>query len=580
MAIEDALESAIRSGWIPASTPELKTTLRQSAPEVQRCLVTLAERVEKLSEVGAALSAEQHPDRLLQRILTEARHLTNADGGTLYLLDEDRQYLRFEIVQTGSLGIEMGRSAGQEITWEPLPMALGDGSQNHQNVSTHTALTGQVVNIPDVYNVDGFDFSGTRAFDASTGYRSHSMLVLPLTNHEEEIIGVLQLLNAVDPESGEVVAFSRESERLARALASQAAIAVTNTMLIRELKELFDALIQVIATAVDEKSPYTGGHIARVAQLTMQLAEEISADQDPELAEVTFSEEEMEELRIAAWLHDVGKITTPEYVMDKATKLETIYDRIHTVALRYEILKRDQIITQLRERFTCDQTDERTPSQPTAPESGSPEDLDAELEWLKEANVGGESISSDQRQKIEDIAQKTYKLDGEIRQLLEEDECENLLIARGTLNPEERKVIQNHVVTTRNMLHQLPFPKHLRKVPEYAGSHHELLDGSGYPLGLAGDEIPIQARIMALADIFEALTARDRPYKPGKKLSEVMHILGTLVRQGQLDERIFRLFIRSGLLRQYAEEQMNPEQVDIVRYDETGRPLKNASEAS
>jgi len=580
MATEDALESAIRSGWIPASTSDLETSLRQSAPAVQRCLVTLAERVQKLSEVGAALSAERNPGRLLRLILTEARHLTNADGGTLYLLDEDRRHLRFEIVQTGSLGIDMGGSAGQEITWDPLPMVLEDGSPNHQNVSTHTALTGQVINIPDVYSVEGFDFSGTRTFDASTGYRSRSMLVLPLTNHEEEIIGVLQLLNALDPGSGEVVAFSRESERLARALASQAAIAVTNTMLIRELKELFDALIRVIATAVDEKSPYTGGHIVRVARLTMRLAEEINADQDSELAAVTFSEEEMEELRIAAWLHDVGKITTPEYVMDKSTKLETIYDRIHTVALRYEILKRDQIIARLRDRETESQADGAAPTPDTAAKAGSPDDLEAELVWLQQANVGGESISEDRRQKIEAIAQKTYELDGERRPVLEPDERRNLQIARGTLNQGEREVIRNHVVTTRNMLEQLPFPKHLRRVPEYAGSHHELLDGSGYPRGLQGDEVPIQARIMALADIFEALTAADRPYKPGKKLSEVMRILRKLVNKGQLDPRIFRLFIRSGLLQEYVEEHMNPAQADIVRYDETGVPLESASEAS
>jgi len=572
MTLQDALVSAIRSGWIPASEQGLETRIRQSDPAIQRCLVTLAERVEKLSEVGAALSAQRDPDRLLRLILTEARHLTVADGGTLYLLDEDRQSLCFEMVQTGSLGIDMGGSAGKQITWKPLPLTLTDGSPNHHNVSTHTALTREVINIPDVYTVDGFDFSGTKQFDASTGYRSRSMLVLPMTNHEEEIIGVLQLINAIDPDTGEVTAFSKESERLATALASQAAIAVTNTMLIRELKELFDALIRVIATAVDEKSPYTGGHITRVAELTMRIAEEINGDHESELAEVTFTEEEMEELRIAAWLHDVGKITTPEYVMDKSTKLETIYDRIHTVTLRYEILKRDQIIADLRERLSRREgadLGQESDGQTDVP----PEDLKAELEWLKKANLGGEFISEARRRKIETIAQKTYELEGELHPVLEPDEFRNLQIARGTLNPAERRIIRNHVITTRNMLDQLPFPKHFRRVPEYAGSHHEMLDGSGYPRGLQGDEVPLQARIMALADIFEALTAEDRPYKPGRKLSEVMRILGDLVKKGQLDARIFRLFIRSGLIREYAAQHIKPAQVDHIEYDDTGQPL-------
>lgn len=572
MTIQEALVSAIRSGWIPAPEQDLAARLRQSDPDIQQCLVTLAERVEKLSEVGVALSAERNPDKLLRLILTEARHLTGADGGTLYLLDDDQQNLRFQIVQNGSLAIDMGGAGDKQITWEPLPLTLEDGLSNHQNVSTHSVLTGKVINIPDVYSVDGFDFSGTKQFDKSTGYRSRSMLVLPLANHEEEVIGVLQLINAFDQETGKVIAFSKESERLATALASQAAIALTNTMLIRDLKELFDSLIRVIATAVDEKSPYTGGHIARVADLTMRIAEEINRDQDSEFANISFSEEEMEELRIAAWLHDVGKITTPEYVMDKSTKLETIYDRIHTVALRYEILKRDQIIAELRARLAQNEATESGDIQEHQPEISS-EELQAELDLLVEVNRGGEFISDNHLRKIESIAQKTYEMGGQLHPILEPDEIKNLQTGRGTLNPTERGIINNHVVMTRNMLNKLPFPRRLQKVPEYAGSHHELLDGSGYPRGLQGDMIPLQTRIMTLADIFEALTAEDRPYKPGKKLSEAIRLLGRMVEEGQVDDRLFRLFIRSGLLEEYAKQHIKPAQIDCTEYDDTGHPL-------
>jgi len=574
MSIEEALRKAVRSGWIQSPDQDLEGLIQGLDPAVQKYVVTLVERVQTLSEIGTALSAEHDLQRLLETIVSETRNLTRADGGTLYLAGEEKQRLHFEIIQTASLNLAMGGATGEAISWEPIPLYGDESHPNHNNVSTYVALTGNVVNIPDVYDVEGFDFSGTKQFDASNGYRSRSMLVIPMQNYEDEIIGALQLINAIDEETGEVIGFTPQSQKLAGALASQAAIAITNATLIRDLRNLFDSLIQVIATAVDEKSPYTGGHIHRVAELSMRIAGEVNADQEGEFAEITFTEEELEELRIAAWLHDIGKITTPEYIVDKATKLETIYDRIHAVNLRYEIIRRDWEIDRLRARIERLESGAATGRSTESEES--PQDvgqLDEERYWLHRANFGRETISEQQKEKIRSIAARTYFMNGEKRHLLEPDEVVNLKVSRGTLNEEERAIIMNHVNVTRRLLDQLPFPGHLSRVPEFAGGHHEKLDGSGYPEGKAGEEIPLQTRIMAFADVFEALTAEDRPYKPGKQLSEAMQVLQSMVKNNEVDGRIFRLFVRSGLVKECAEKYIKPEQVDCVEYSDTGEPL-------
>lgn len=563
----------LHSGWLPYPPRQMKELMADASPEMRECLNTMVERIQKLSEISISLSAERDLPALLERIVDEARTVTHADGGTLYLVSNDGKFLNFEIAHTRSLDIFMGGSSGDAITWSPVPLYAADGTPNEMNVSAYVALTGEMISIPDVYNIEGFDFTGTREFDASTGYRSKSMLVLPLRNHEDNIIGVLQLLNKIDPETGDVIAFSKESEDLVAGLASQAAVAITNTQLIHDLENLFESFIQVIAAAIDEKSPYTGNHISRVANLTVDIAKAVNKVQEGELAEVHFDEDEMQELRIAAWMHDIGKITTPEYVVDKATKLQTIYDKINAVELRYEILKRDIEIARLKNQLNEQET-------PSATHSGqlteNPEELKRQLEdelaWIKQANFGGEFISEERKQKIDRIAGRTYHLNGEEKRLLEPQEVVNLKIARGTLNDEERQIIQNHAAVSKRMLEQLPYPKKLQNIPYYAGAHHEKLDGSGYPDALEEKEIPMQARIMALADVFEALTAEDRPYKPGKTLSEAMKILSFMVRDNHIDGRLFRLFIKSGLIETYAHEHIKPEQIDYVEFDLQGQP--------
>src|SRR5216110_326052 len=324
-------------------------------------LVTAADdvvqRLDQLNAIGASLSAERDINRLLEAILTAAKTITRADGGTLYRVTEDKT-LRFEIVRTSSLKYYLGGTTGNPVPFYPIQL-FKDGKPNHGMVAAHAALTGKTVNIADAYVAEGFDFSGTRAFDSKTGYRSQSFLTVPMRNHEGEAIGVLQLINAQDPRSGEIVAFSSSDQRLAESLASQAAVALTNRMLINQLEHLFESFINMINTAIDEKSPYTGGHCQRVPVLTMLLAEAVNETKSGALADFHMSDKDRYELKIAGLLHDCGKVTTPVHIVDKATKLETIFDRIQLLDTRFEVLKRDAEIEHLKKNFTDKQLRDR-----------------------------------------------------------------------------------------------------------------------------------------------------------------------------------------------------------------------------
>ncbi|MBN2601972.1 MAG: GAF domain-containing protein [Candidatus Marinimicrobia bacterium] len=544
---------------------ELRKKIQESPEEVQQYLSALCSQIQDLSKIGAALSAERNLPKLLEMILEEARHFTNADGGTLYMVNDDGLSLRFEIVQTSSLNIRMGGTSGKTIDWYPVRLYLQDGTPNHAMVSAHVGLSGEVVNIPDVYDVQGFDFTGTRAFDSKTGYRSKSMLVVPMRNHEDEIIGVLQLLNALDPISNEPIPFTNADQGLIISLASQAAVAITNTRLIHDLELLLESFIQVIASAIDEKSPYTGGHIERVAKLTMMIAENINNIDYGVYAPLFLNQDELKELRIASWMHDIGKITTPEYVVDKSTKLETIYDRINTVKARFEILKRDEKIKLLEHQLKVAKG-ESLENIESVEENYQMriQTIDDDLAFIETANIGGEYMAPEKQDRVKEIGQQKIELNNETRELLDENEILNLCIPRGTLTNEEREIINHHVVMTIKMLEKLPYPKKLQRVPEYAGGHHEKLDGTGYPNGLKEEQLSPQARMMALADIFEALTARDRPYKKGKTLAEAMKIMGFMAKDKHIDPELFKIFVQEKLYLKYAQENMDPSQIDDI----------------
>ena len=521
----------------------------------------LLERIDRLNEIGIALSAENNTQKLLEIIMLGAKSLTHADGGSLYFLKDGM--LSFEIISNDSLDIQMGGTSGNEITFPAVPL-IKDGTENHSNVVSHSVLSGNTINIADAYNEDGFDFTGTRKFDSKTGYRTKSMLTFPLKDHEQEIIGVLQLINARDPGSGVVIAFNAVEQQLAESLASQAAVALTQRRLITELQVLFESFIRMIASAIDDKSPYTGGHCRRIPVLTMMLAEAVHGTSSGPLSDFTITDKDRYELETAAWLHDCGKVVTPEYVMDKSTKLETIYDRIHTIETRFEILFREAEIECLKAQRDSDDTQQNSAS-PQAIYKSTCRQYREDLEFLRSANIGGEFMKDEDIERVEKLANLEWTdINGDRRSLLNEDEVRNLSIKRGTLNDDEREVINNHIVATIKMLESLPFPKNLLNVPEYAGGHHEKMDGSGYPRGLRREQMSVQARIMAVADIFEALTASDRPYKQGKKLSECLKIMGFMKKDQHIDPDIFDIFIERRVYLDYAEEFLDPEQIDEI----------------
>jgi len=526
----------------------------------------LISKIEMLNDIGIALSSEKNSQRVLELILQGAKKLTDADGGTLYTLNENNE-LVFEIVSTDSLNIYMGGTSGSKIEFPPLSLEV-DGHENLSMVVTNAVLNDQTINIPDAYDADGYDFTGTREFDKNTGYRTRSILTIPMKNHNAEIIGVLQLINSTNLSTNEVVEFSMQDQKLAESLASQAAVALTNKKLIDEQKALFEAFIKLIATAIDEKSPYTGGHCRRLPELTMMIAEACDKDTTSSLKDFQMTDKDRYELMIAGWLHDCGKVTTPEYVIDKATKLETIYDRINTINTRFDVLKRDVKIKFLEEKLAAG----NDASKITLAEEEykkTIEKLDDDQAFIAMANVGGEYMSEELQDRVRQIA--AYQLtnnDGSVEDFLSKNEVRNLTIPKGTLTEAERTVINNHIVVTIKMLDQLPFPKHLQHVPEYAGGHHERMDGRGYPKGLTRNQMSWQARMMGIADIFEALTARDRPYKDGKKLSTCLKILGKMKQESHIDPDIFDVFVREKVYLQYAKEFLTEDQIDEVSHSE------------
>jgi HD-GYP domain-containing protein (c-di-GMP phosphodiesterase class II) len=550
---------------------QVEKYLSEAPAAVKTYIKDLEQQILNLSNIGLALSKEKDMNRLLEMILLEAKRIANSDGGTLYMMTDDGR-LRFEIMMTDSLDFHMGGTSGKDIPFYPVKLYTDEGEANKSMIAAYVGLTGETVNITDAYKAKGFDFSGTKMFDEKTNYRSKSFLTVPLKNHEDEIIGVLQLLNAQAQKSKRIISFTSEIQKMVEALASQAAVAITNKNLIKDLENLFESFIKLIASAIDAKSPYTGGHCARVPEITMMLAEAVQNTKDGPFADVDFSEKELYELKIAAWLHDCGKVATPEFVVDKSTKLETIYDRVHELEARFGILRRDEEIKRLKKELKF----ERDDSLPLEEKAERVKDLQrgyrkalrhlkSDLEFVKESNVGGEFMSGDKKDRVHQIANYRWKPNGKVENFLSENEVYNLTIPRGTLTPEERKVINDHIVVTINMLEELPYPKHLQNVPEFAGGHHEKLDGTGYPMGLMKDEMTVQARIMAIADIFEALTAKDRPYKKGKTLSQAMRILGFMKNDAHIDVDLFDIFVKEKIYLQYAEGFLDPEQIDEVQ---------------
>lgn len=514
-------------------------------------------------DISIRLTTEKDASKLLEEILKVVMSISHSDAGTIYSVTENKQ-LKFETVINKSLNLYLGGELGEPVDFPNIDLFI-DGKENETAIVAHAVNSGDVINIPDVYAALPFDMSAARNMDARTGYRTQSMLTIPLKDHTDDIIGVIQLINVKD-QHGNIIPFSDELVTLIRSFASLGAISLTNSTLIKGMEELFSTFVETIAMAIDEKSPHTGGHCKRVPALTLMLADAVHNTNKGPLASFVMSDSDRHELDIAGWLHDCGKIATPDHIMEKSTKLETIFDRIEYIDAKFEIIKRDleidyqkQIISAMKLNRPIEVLQfERL--------------LDTELKqlsldraFLQRVNVGGEFLSDEDVANIDRIAsQYQFVINEKQTPLLSEDEVENLQIRRGTLTLGEREVMKRHMDVTKNILDTLPFPKHLSNVSEYALGHHEKLDGTGYPQGLTKDQMSIPARLMAIADIFEALSAVDRPYKKAKPVSECLTILGRMVEDNHLDADIFAVFVECEIYKQYINDFANPEQLDHV----------------
>mgnify|MGYP000733772118 CR=1 FL=1 len=519
-----------------------------------------SDALQHLIDIGVQLSTEQDTTVLLEHILIAAKQLSKADGGTIYSIT-DAQTLKFETLLNDTLDMYMGGTSGKPIPFPEIPMFV-KGQPNYNALVAYAAATDQVINISDAYESGDFDMSAARKMDEKTGYRTKSVLTIPMKNHEKELIGVLQLINAQHDD--EIIDFSPNIEEIIRSLGSMAAVALTNRQLIDGMEELFQALTRLIARAIDEKSPYTGGHCNRVPELTMMMAEAVCDTDSGPMSSFAMDDAEKYELSVAGWLHDCGKIATPEYIMDKATKLQTIFDRIDLVDCRIELAMsqltqnyQNQIILALKQGNNVDGLESELEQHITT--------LTEARAFLRISNVGGEFMDQADQQRVIDLAQAyQVEIDGNVQPLLTSNEVANLSIAKGTLLPEEREIINNHMVVTIDMLESLPFPRHLRNVTEYAGGHHEKMDGTGYPKGLKKSQMSVPARMMAIADIFEALTAADRPYKPAKKLSECLKIMGFMKKDQHIDPDLFDVFVDKKVYLEYAYQYLDRSQIDEI----------------
>ncbi|WP_018691181.1 HD family phosphohydrolase [Algicola sagamiensis] len=517
--------------------------------------------LEYLIKLGIELSSESDTTLLLEHILLGAKNICNADGGTIYSVTPQKT-LKFETLLNDTLGMHMGGSTGKEIPFPEIPLYV-DNEPNANALVAYAVATDQIINIPDVYACTIYNLSAAREMDKKTGYHTQSVLTIPLKNHEDEIISVIQLINS--QRNHEIVPFHADIVELIRSLASLAAVALTNRQLIEGMAELFESFTKMIAKAIDEKSPYTGGHCRRVPVLTMMIAEAVHNTEDGPMAEFRMTEKDRYELSTAGWMHDCGKIAIPEYVMDKAAKLSTVFDRIELVDAKIEIALRDLELKYKEDALELLSQGSSDFSAIKAEFDKAHAQLEDDRDFLRKANIGGEFMTEEDQQRVYDIAKRNkISIDYQEQPLLTDEEIYNLKIARGTLTPEERTIINHHMDITIEMLESLPFPKHLRNVPEYAGGHHEKMDGTGYPKGLKRDEMSVPARMMAIADIFEALTAADRPYKPAKPVSECLFIMGKMKQGDHIDPDLFDIFIDQEVYLQYANAHLKEEQMDEI----------------
>jgi HD-GYP domain-containing protein (c-di-GMP phosphodiesterase class II) len=516
--------------------------------------------IEQLLEIGTALSDCLNLTELLDLILAKSREITCSDAGSVYLIDRNHgePKLIFKAAQNDSR---------PNIAFQLASMPL-----NPESLAGYVAITGESLNIPDAYVLgDNVPYKFDRHFDLEFAYRTVSVLVLPMQNREGETIGVLQLIDRklkadlqITPENALSVTqpYSEWEQQIVRSLASQAAISIERNQLIESIEELFAGFITASVQVIESRDPTTAGHSERVAKLSVRLSQEVSSIETGKLKSIRFSDRQIEEIRYAALLHDFGKISIPESIVQKGKKLYP--HQLTELSYRFNLLRRTWELENAEQKFTYllnPTLEHRHQAGVNCLHCGYLQQLDLELnakldrlqsywELLNKLNQPDVVLTVEFAQKLDtivtdlqELSHYTYRdLDGNLQPLLTPAEIEQLLIPRGTLTVAERLVVESHVSHTYDFLRKIPWTKHLQDVPKIAGSHHEKLDGSGYPQGLTAAEIPVQSQIMTIADIYDALTASDRPYKPRLSLDRTLAILHQEATAGKLNLNLLELF--------------------------------------
>lgn len=545
---------------------------------------------EDILELNSKIFECKDYDTVLTNIIEYAQQVAQADGTFLYILNSD-DYFNLEITRIKSIGLS--RNGSDNIALYPISYLPDLKEKNKVSMAEASALRKEILNYANVYAATDFEHNLFKNFEQENNYTVLSCLTLPIISRKGRVTAVAQFINAQN-KNGKIISFTPSAQKNLQAIGTLLGITIENHQLRGSYNQLLESFIEVLTKAIDAKSPYTGLHCQRVPVIARMLTTAAVQETTGPLKNFEMSRDDWYALNIASWLHDCGKITTPEYIVDKATKLETIYNRIHEIRDRFEILRRDAHIDYLKKRLANTDSKENLQAEFVSKVA----QLEDDFAFIAKCNTGDTPLKDEDIIRLEQLSKikfiryfdRTKGLSWAERDNIPDIEAyqkpayENLLqnrqdliskgynygelynleIRQGTINKEERAKINEHIVVTIDMLKEIHFPKELSNVVEYAGAHHERIDGKGYPNGLTGDQMSIPAKIMAIADIYEALTASDRPYKDPKKLSEVLSIMRDMKNNGHIDPDLYRVFIESGVYKEYAEQYISPEQIDEI----------------
>lgn len=510
---------------------------QQKVGDLAREVGLRRQRMHQLSQISMSLTGQMSQRDTLHTILREACDIAGCEGGSLYLIETSPG-------QDESLVFKLAQNVRVQFPFVETRLPL-----TAESIAGYVATTGHTLNIRDVYALPAnVPYRFNRFFDQRMNYRTRSVLAIPMRDHRDQLVGVLQFINQRDTDSGEVVPFNAETAEVLNAVASQAAVSLQKNALLEDINELFESFVQASVRTIEKRDPTTSGHSFRVAQTTVALLEALPKSSVPEFRNLAFSAEDIREVRYAALLHDFGKVSVPEATLLKANKLSE--ERMETLRFRFELqrerLRREALQEELHllHHGSVDQEVARRRVHRNLAKKLAT--LDQYADWVERANTPNVLREGDFSH-LNEISQYGFlELDGSVRGLIDRVDLEALSVRQGSLTTEERRLLEAHVGYTKEFLAALPWPPELAKVPDIAGAHHERLNGSGYPDGLVGNEIPLPSRVMAVCDVYDALTAMDRPYKPAMSHSKAFEILYDEARRGLLDPQMVDIFIASG----------------------------------